>query len=562
MMNIIFALLFLIVFSFPTLGFCESAFFDSTADLISKKLIKSFSNSITQGSRDDCFQEYSKLYKNGTLRVSVFLGLMDTPNGSLWDRPAKHSLIEYLTKECYSDNYACGFIQKSSDPNVFQKTTIDFNNIIINIHDSSVSDSYESNNTELLLAQQEKSKRVTNLFLESIEKNDIVFYIGHSRFGTGPGFYLLPPLSSQWLLTYIYSPVLSATLRKLEQTSTPPKIFGIFGCSSQKHYAKKIHSAAPDMALILTTGITLYDQNIGEAVHALNSILGNICYSDDFGGPIRLNPNSNAKCKLFGLFENNKFPKFQKNNSLLSITIFILTLPLIIITTSKLSSTKTLNLFDKRAYFINSILLLTFPILTLQIIAFFSKKYNGFNEQSFPIFIILSGVLLLLRFSFHQKNILSAIIRTIKSSTIPLLLSILFYFLLNFLPDADINHLYLSTIKSVKFLVLFFVIFPFAFFSTEIMKFPLFGDKKLHLATRILLLFIISGTLYAIISYSASSLNPYFVPYRNALLIFFFYNQLISLFLYYYKSSTLLSIIYQTLTLAFIFSENIHGLLY
>jgi hypothetical protein len=425
-----------------------------------------------------------------------------------------------------------------------------------------VSDNYDTKDPSLLLVQREKSKRVTNLFLESIEKNDIVFYIGHSRFGTGPGFYCLPPLSSQWLSTYIYSPVLSSTLSKLEQTSTPPKIFGIFGCSSRRHYAKKIHSAAPDMALIVTTGITLYDQNIVDAVHALNSIFGNLCYSDNRDGSISLNPNSNSDCKLYGLFTNNKFPKFQKNNSLLSITIFILTLPIIIITTSKLSSPKTFNIFDKKSYFINTIILLTFPILILQIIAFFSKKYNGFNEQSFPIFIILSGVLLLLRFSYQQKIILSAIIKTIKSSTLPLLLSILFYFLFNFIPDADINHLYLSTIKSVKFLVLFFIIFPFVFFSTEIMKFPLFGDKKLHLVIRILLFFIISETLYAIITYSASSLNPYFIPYRNALLIFFFYNQFISLLLYYYKSSTLLSIIYQTLTLAFIFSENIHGLLY
>jgi hypothetical protein len=316
------------------------------------------------------------------------------------------------------------------------------------------------------------------------------------------------------------------------------------------------------MALIVTTGIALYYQNIVDAVHALNSIFGNLCYSDNRNGLIRLNPNSNSNCKLYGLFANNKFPKFQKNNSLLSITIFLLTLPIIIIVTSKLLSPNTFNLFDKKAYCINTIFLLTFPIMILQITAFFSKKHNSINEQAFPIFIILTGVFLLFRFSYKRKIILSAIIKAIKSSAIPLLLTIFVYFLFNFIPDADINHLYLSTIKSVKFLVLFFVILPFAFFSTEIIKFPLFGDKKLHLAIRILLFFIISETLYAIITYSASSLNPYFLPYRNALLIFFFYNQFISLLLYYYKSSTLLSIIYQTLTLAFIFSEDIHGLLY
>ena len=117
-MNIIFALLFLIVFSFPTSGFCESFFFNTAADHILEKIVKSSSNFTTQNSQDDCFQEYSKLYKNRSLRVSVFLGLMDAPDGSLLDRPAKHSLIEYLTRECYSDNYACGFIQKSTDPNV------------------------------------------------------------------------------------------------------------------------------------------------------------------------------------------------------------------------------------------------------------------------------------------------------------------------------------------------------------------------------------------------------------------------------------------------------------
>jgi hypothetical protein len=393
-----------------------------------------------------------------------------------------------------------------------------------------------------------------------MERDDIVFYIGHSRYGTGPGFYRLPLFSSQWLSTYIHSPLLSATIRKLEQTSTPPKIFGIFSCSSQRYYAKKFHSAAPDMALIVSTGMTLYNLNIVEAVDALNSIFGNLCYSEGKNTSIKLNPNS--VYKLYGLFENNKFPQFKKNNSLLSITIFILTLPILIIIISKLFEIQTFTPVKTKTYFKDIIFLLIFPIISLIITKFFLKNYNDFNEQSLPFFIILSGALLLFRFSCKQKIILSIVIKTFKASAVPLFFSILIFFMINFIPEADINQLSISIVQSVKFLVIFFVLLPFVIFSTGILKYPLFGDIKLHFVTRILLFVAISEIFYIIITYSAIHLNVYFLPYRSTILIFFLYNQFISILLYYYKSSTLLSIIYQTLALTLIFSENIHSLFY
>jgi hypothetical protein len=306
---------FLLLVSHPIVGLCESDPLNSVSDSILKQLSALSASSEQQESRHDCHLAYSKLYDNDTLSIGIFLGVMDTHHGTSWDRPAKHFLIEFLTKECRANYFACGFIRDSVEPAVLRKTTIDSKNILIAIHDSSVSDRFETSTHELLTEQQDKSKQTTNLFLRSIERDDIVLYVGHSRYGTGPGFSWIRLFSSQWLSTFVHSPVLSDIVRTLDQDATPLKVFGVFGCSSERYYARDLHTVAPNMALIVSSGITDHISNIAEAVNAVNSILGNLCYSESANSPTKLNPSS--PYKLYGLFENNTFPQF-KNNILIS----------------------------------------------------------------------------------------------------------------------------------------------------------------------------------------------------------------------------------------------------
>ena len=558
--KIIFAFSFLIVFSFPNSGLCESDFFNLASDLLLKELTTFSSNPSVQRSRSDCLQEYKKLYKNDTLRVSIFLGVLDTDSGNSWDPPARHSLIDYLTMECQPDHYACGFSQKSTEPTVLQKTTTDSKNIIINIYDSSVSSSLNTSNSELLSAQLKKSKHITNIFLQSLERDEIVFYIGHDRGGTGPGFYYLPLFSSQWLSALIRSPLLSDTISTLNQTSTPPKIFGFFCCNSERWYAKKIQSAAPDMALIVYSDVVRYSTVVVEAVDALNSIFGNLCYSEFENTSIKLTPKS--EYKLYGLFENNKIPQFKGTNSLFSIAIFLVTLPILMLITSKIFPVPIFTPCKAKTYSKDIIFLIIFPIYSLIVTISLAKIVNNFDEHSIPFFLSLTGALLLFRFLYYQKNIFNNVIKTYRASIAFVLLSILIYFGMNLLPAEGKNELFISILKSVKFIAYFFFLLPFAIFSTGILKYPLFGKIRIHWIACIFLFITSSLIFYIIITYSAAYLSISLPPWRSMILAFFLYNQFISVLFYYYKRSTLLPIIYQTLALAFVFSENLHGLFF
>jgi hypothetical protein len=376
-MKTIFALSLLFVLGFSTVGYSEPDFFKFYSDYFSNIRSTHLSEAPTQKDRSDCSEEYSKLYRNNTLRVSIFFGVMDTAYGDLLDRPAKNAFTKYLKEECVSDYYACGFRQKSSDPTVLQKNAAD-SNIVITIYDSSVSESMEESTYNLRSEQEERSKRVTNHFLNSIESDAVVFYIGHSRFGTGPGFYCLPPFSSQWLSTYIHSPLLSGMLRKLEQAPTPPEILGLYSCSSKRHYAKKIHSAAPEMALIVSDGMIDYNSILAEAANALNSIFGNICYAKPGGTAIGAAPKPDFK--LYGLFSNNGFPDFKSNASLLSVAVYIFTLPMLILILSKFYSLHVTTRVHIRTYFKDILLLIILPAVCFYISYSILKLDHGLGK--------------------------------------------------------------------------------------------------------------------------------------------------------------------------------------
>jgi len=555
---IVFFLPFLIISGFPNLSFCESELFDTVAKQTLKELRILSSLPISIKTVDGFHQVYSKLYNNDTLRISIFLGMMNTANNICLDRPTKHALVEYLTQDCQSDSFACGFFKKSNEPTILQKKTDDSKNIIISIHDSSVSESVNKNTVDLVSEQQQKSKTITDLFLKAIEEDDIICYIGHARYGTGPGFYNLPFLSAQWLSTYIRSPLRSAMVSKLNQASKHPKIFGLFSCNTERYYAKEIHAVVPDMALIVSSGITTHYSNVMEAIGFLNSILGNV-YPSELNTTFK-KLNTNSKYKIYGLFENNIFPKFKKHNSLLSVTMFLLILPIIILSTSKLFLIQTFSPFETKSFFKDLMFLLIFSAYSMMTIKYFSKFNNVIDKQAIPLFFISVGVLLTAMFLYKKDINLNDIVLSFKTLIAPLFISMLIYFGLNLYPTAGYDELFMSIIQSAKLLIISATILPFFVFTTGILKYPLFVEKKIYIGIRIILFIIVSGIFCIAISYLIVQFNIFF--FMHKIFILLFYTQLVSLLFYYYKSNTLLPIAFQTLTVAIILSENIHGLFY
>jgi hypothetical protein len=554
--NTIFALLILIILGHATLGICESKVPNRYGEQILEKLSQISSPSLSHESDDKCDQLYSKLYDNGAMRFSFFLGAVNTQNNVCLDPQTKHALVEYLIRDCQPNFFACGFSKKSNDPTILRKTT-DSKTIIITIYDSSVSEDLKKNVAELASEQQIKSEQVTEAFLKSIETDDVIFYLGHSRYGTGPGFYHLPFLSTQRISTFILSPLRSAMIRKLDESFSSPQVLGLFGCNSQRYYASEIHAVAPEMALVVSTGITTYESNIVQAMAMLNLLLGNACL-EEFNIALK-ELDENSKYKFYGLYQDNTFPQFKRHNSILSITIFILVLPIIIMV-PKLYPTGKFSPLEIQSFARSLSLLLFSCVFSLIAVRYLSKVNNEFYKQSILLFFLLMGAVLFGMLSFGKQTKFRDIILTLRFS-LPLLTFLgLVYFGINLYPKASFKELFISFLQSTKFLILFAAFLPFSAITTATLEYPLFAKWKRSVGFRIIIFVVISELFCLMVAYSLTYLNMYLVPYRNLIFFSLFYIQVLSMLLYYYKSSTFLPIVLQSLTFAIIFSENIHGL--
>lgn len=554
--NTIFTLLILFILGHSTLGICDPKVPNSFGEHISEKLSLISSPSLSHKSDDECDQVYSKLYDNGEMRVSIFLGAMNTQNNVCLDPQAKQAFVEYLTRDCQPNFFACGFSQRSNDPTILRKTTHS-KTIIISIYDSSVSEDLKKNVAELASEQQIKSEQVTEAFLKSIETDDVIFYLGHSRYGTGPGFYHLPFLSTQWTSTFILSPLRSRIISKLDQSFSSPQVLGLFGCNSQRYYASEIHAVAPEVALVVSTGITTYESNIVQAMGMLNLLLGNACL-EEFNIALK-ELDEGSKYKFYGLFQNNTFPQFKKHNSILSITIFILMLPVIIMV-SKVFPTGNPSPLEIHSFARSlSLLLLSFAV-SLVGVKYLSKVNNELYKQSIPLFFLLMGAVSFGMLSFAKNAKIRDVTQTLRFSLPLLAFSGLIYFGINLYSHASFNESFICFLQSTELVILFAAFLPFSAITTAILEYPLFAKWKRPLAFRIIIFVVISEFFCLMVAYALTYLNMYLVPYRNLIFFSLFYIQVLSMLLYYNKSSTFLPIVLQSLTFAIIFSENIHGL--
>ena len=129
-------------------------------------------------------------------------------------------------------------------------------------------------------------------------------------------------------------------------------------------------------------------------------------------------------------------------------------------------------------------------------------------------------------------------------------------------PTADGTQLVLSIIQSIKLLLLFIAVLPFVIFTTGLLQYPLFLKNNMKLIFRILLFIIVAEFFCVATSCLFAMFNVFLIEEISAMFVVLFFTQVVSLLLYFYKSNTLLPVLYLSLTLAIIFSENIHGLFY
>ncbi|MEO0337466.1 MAG: hypothetical protein AAF202_13815, partial [Pseudomonadota bacterium] len=188
--------------------------------------------------------------------IRILFGYKDArPCRFVGDRHERLAIVQHLLEPCKDiDRQTCGFKRHSRDANLLlKKVEVEHQQQPIKIHlrvvHSAVSTDDEENRANPF--QKTMSDNAERVFLEGLEKADLVFYNGHSRFGGGPDF--TPPLlnSSGYVDSTFYRDNnfgLTRMLTALEKRSStddgsPLRVFGMFSCASTQHFQKALKKA-------------------------------------------------------------------------------------------------------------------------------------------------------------------------------------------------------------------------------------------------------------------------------------------------------------------------------
>jgi hypothetical protein len=193
-----------------------------------------------------CRTPYLHLYAKEKLSLSIFYGYSDDgDNGTdlVIDGQSKAAMIAELTRSCENGgNGACGFQKVRGSLDLLRRTMEGPDGkgriVDLRIMNSGVSSSDSQNKGRLQGKQLAHSAKVERLFLRALQTDDIVIYAGHSRHGTGPGFY--PMAAADWIPAVLFEESLNKMTSTLKSSPTKPKLIGMFVCDGAYLYGKPL----------------------------------------------------------------------------------------------------------------------------------------------------------------------------------------------------------------------------------------------------------------------------------------------------------------------------------
>lgn len=237
-----------------------------------------------------CKEKYKALYHKGKLKIVYGFGYGDTDSGWVIDYSTYRVLRSRLLQKCGPDTYLCGFIADKKDPDLLRKAEQDStgeSNYLVEIkliHGSLTANDAFNVSPEKIEEQKAYCKNATDSFFYEVAKGaDIVVYNGHSRDGGGPDF--CPPVRrGDHHVNYDWYQknrpgigALTNAMKLAKESGNPNSVVGMFSCSSQLHFLKRLSVANDKSGLILTSRISTFEEMMRDSFAALDSILAQRC---------------------------------------------------------------------------------------------------------------------------------------------------------------------------------------------------------------------------------------------------------------------------------------------
>lgn len=227
-----------------------------------------------------CEQTYKEYFNsnNGEINFSIHLGYIDSSRSdTLYNEEISHIILELFTRSCSSETEkVCGFYESIKSRNYYKLERImviqnKFKKVNIELYTPEFSNSNQENKESL--DQKILSKKSWDQFLNSLQsENHGTFYIGHSRYGTGPDFG--PQNTIESLLQ-----IRKLKLEFLSQINPrkKPKVVGFISCDSNSYYGNLLQNKFPTSGLLLTSISTPIKDLASIAIASIDSLLNQDC---------------------------------------------------------------------------------------------------------------------------------------------------------------------------------------------------------------------------------------------------------------------------------------------
>lgn len=242
-----------------------------------------------------CRESYQKLYRKGVLSVRVAFGYKDArPARFVGDRHERLAFVQRLLSPCSSDEAsgACGFRRDSANADLFLKDLPAVAGVSpksqarVLVVNSSVGSDDALNRKDPF--QRWKSSFAERAFLSGLERADVAFYNGHSRFGGGPDF--RPPRlaksgevdSAAYLKNKEGLQKIRGRLRarglKAERAGEL-RLLGFFSCASAQHFSEEV-AFDSKAGLISSSALMHWADALDNSFASLGALLEMRCGKD------------------------------------------------------------------------------------------------------------------------------------------------------------------------------------------------------------------------------------------------------------------------------------------
>ncbi len=242
-----------------------------------------------------CRAPYQRLFSQSEVSIRIVFGYKDTrPSRFVGDRNERLAFVQRILAPCKGTDAACGFSRHPDYQDLFSKTIPGLNDKPLKVNlvvvNSSVGSDDVGNRTNPM--QNWQSGYAKSAFLNGLQRADVVFYNGHSRFGGGPDF--APPKlrpsgdvnadfyrSSQTGFQEMQTKLQgnAGLLDNLSSTSDGLKMLGLFSCTSSQHFSRALTSDK-QLGLISSGALLYYADAMENSLAALSALLEMKCEKD------------------------------------------------------------------------------------------------------------------------------------------------------------------------------------------------------------------------------------------------------------------------------------------